>query len=190
MFWRFVTYCSMYQNFLLFYCWITFLHINVCVCVCVRAPNRFSPHQLFVTLWTVAHQALLSMGFFRQKYWNGCHALLQGIFMTQGSNLHLLCLLHWQGASLSHFIHALFCQWTLELLLSFSSCKQCFYQHWFTSIWVPAFNCFVCEPVNLLCLMVILCLTCRGAGKLCTRFPVSTYPPQHLLFSVLLLVTS
>ena len=24
-----------------------------------------------------------------------CHALLQGIFRTQGSNLHLLCLLHW-----------------------------------------------------------------------------------------------
>ena len=30
----------------------------------------------------------------------GCHALLQGIFMTQGSNLHLLGLLHWQADSL------------------------------------------------------------------------------------------
>ena len=28
-----------------------------------------------------------------------CHALLQGIFPTQGSNLHLLCLLHWQEGS-------------------------------------------------------------------------------------------
>ena len=26
----------------------------------------------------------------------GCHALLQGIFLTQGSNLSLLCLLHWR----------------------------------------------------------------------------------------------
>ena len=26
----------------------------------------------------------------------GCHALLQGIFPTQGSNPSLLCLLHWQ----------------------------------------------------------------------------------------------
>src|SRR5574337_32067 len=26
----------------------------------------------------------------------GCHFLLQGIFLTQGSNLHLLHLLHWQ----------------------------------------------------------------------------------------------
>ena len=29
-----------------------------------------------------------------------CYALLQGIFPTQGSNLHLLCLLHWQVDSL------------------------------------------------------------------------------------------
>ena len=30
----------------------------------------------------------------------GCYALLQGIFPTQRSNLHLLCLLHWQASSL------------------------------------------------------------------------------------------
>ena len=30
----------------------------------------------------------------------GCHFLLQGIFLTQGSNPHLLCLLHWQVDSL------------------------------------------------------------------------------------------
>ena len=28
---------------------------------------------LFVTLWTVAHQAPLSMRFSRQEYWSGCH---------------------------------------------------------------------------------------------------------------------
>ena len=30
----------------------------------------------------------------------GCRALLQGIFLTQGLNLHLLDLLHWQVGSL------------------------------------------------------------------------------------------
>ena len=30
----------------------------------------------------------------------GCHFLLQGIFLTQGSNPHLLCLLHRQAGSL------------------------------------------------------------------------------------------
>ena len=29
-----------------------------------------------------------------------CHALLQRVFLTQGSNLHLLCLLNWQADSL------------------------------------------------------------------------------------------
>ena len=31
----------------------------------------------------------------------GCHFLLQGIFPTQGSNLRLLRLLHWQASSLA-----------------------------------------------------------------------------------------
>ena len=30
----------------------------------------------------------------------GCHGFLQGIFPIQGSNLHLLCLQHWQVGSL------------------------------------------------------------------------------------------
>ena len=33
--------------------------------------NSLSRVQLVVTLWTVAHQAALSMGFSRQKYWSG-----------------------------------------------------------------------------------------------------------------------
>ena len=41
-------------------------------------------------LWTVAPQARPSMGFSRQEYWSGLHFLLQGIFLTQGSNSHLL----------------------------------------------------------------------------------------------------
>ena len=36
--------------------------------------------------WTIARQVPLSMGFSRQEYWSGLHALLQGIFPTQGSN--------------------------------------------------------------------------------------------------------
>ena len=33
--------------------------------------SRFIHVQLFVTLWTVAHQAPLSKGFSRQEYWSG-----------------------------------------------------------------------------------------------------------------------
>ena len=41
------------------------------------------------------------MGFSRQEYWVGCHALLLGILLIQGSNLHPLCLLQGQAESLS-----------------------------------------------------------------------------------------
>ena len=42
------------------------------------------------TMDYVAHQAPLSMEFFRQEYWMGYHSLLQGILLTQGSNPGLL----------------------------------------------------------------------------------------------------
>ena len=61
--------------------------------------SHFSRVRLFVTLWTVAHEAPLSMGSL-QNTGVGCHALLQGLFLTQGSNLGLLSLLHWQMGSL------------------------------------------------------------------------------------------
>ena len=46
----------------------------VCVCVCVRARARaraLSPVRLFAMLWTVVHQAPLSVEFSRQEYCSG-----------------------------------------------------------------------------------------------------------------------
>ena len=37
----------------------------------VKVLTAFSHVQLFATLWTVAHQAALSIGFTRQEYWSG-----------------------------------------------------------------------------------------------------------------------
>ena len=39
--------------------------------MCAWALSHFSHAQIFVTLWTVTHQAPLSMGFSRQEYWSG-----------------------------------------------------------------------------------------------------------------------
>ena len=75
-------------------------NVCVCVCVCVCMQVQVSPVWLFVILWTVALQAPLSMGLSRQNTGVGFHYLLQGIFPTQGSNLHPLCLLNWQVGSL------------------------------------------------------------------------------------------
>ena len=68
--------------------------------LCYAMLSCFNHVRLFATPRTVARQAPLFMGFSRQEYWSGCHALLQVIFLTQGSNLHLLHLLHWQVGSL------------------------------------------------------------------------------------------
>ena len=56
--------------------------------VCVL--SRFSQVRLSATLWTAACKAPLYMGFSRKKITRvGCRALFQGMFLTQGLNLHL-----------------------------------------------------------------------------------------------------
>ena len=60
--------------------------------VWLRAENmKFSGGLIMITS---------SMEFSRQEYRVGCYFLLQGIFLTQGLNLHLLGLLHRQTESL------------------------------------------------------------------------------------------
>ena len=55
------------------------------LCACVL--KCFSHFQLFVTLWTIAHQALLSSWDSPGKNTGvGCHALLQGILLTWDQN--------------------------------------------------------------------------------------------------------
>ena len=54
----------------------------------------------FVTPWTVARQAPLSMGLSWQEYWSGMLFPSPGGFLTQGWNPSLLHLLNWQADSL------------------------------------------------------------------------------------------
>ena len=62
------------------------------VCVCAKLLSHV---WLFVTPWTIAHW-LCPWNFPGKNTRLGCHFLFQGIFLTQGSNLGLLRLLHWQ----------------------------------------------------------------------------------------------
>ena len=47
--------------------------------------SRFSHVQLGVTLWTVAHQAPLSMGSYRQEYWSGVPCPPPGDLLDPGN---------------------------------------------------------------------------------------------------------
>ena len=53
--------------------------------------------QLFVTPWTVAHQALLSMEFSRQEYWSGLPFSSPQDLLDPGIKLASLGFLAWAG---------------------------------------------------------------------------------------------
>ena len=64
-------------------------------------PSHFSHVQLFANLWTITRQVSLSMGYSRQEYWRRLSCPPPGVFPTQGLDLCLFCLLHWEMGSLS-----------------------------------------------------------------------------------------
>ena len=68
--------------------------IKSSVCVCPVVSDSVIPQ-------TVARQLPLSISFPGKKTGVGCHFVLQRIFLTQGLNPCLLCLLHWQAYSLT-----------------------------------------------------------------------------------------
>ena len=84
-------------------CYLVVSHLyTLCVCVCVCVCD---PAQSCLSLCNpidCSLPGLLSMGFPDKNTGIGCHFFLQGIFLTQGSSLHPLCLLHWQVNSLPH----------------------------------------------------------------------------------------
>ena len=88
---------------------------SVIFCRCVL--SHFSRVQLLATLWTVAHQAPLSMGFSRQEYWSGLPCPPPGIFPTKGWNQRLYVSCNWQADSLPLALPGkpVFHRWTHEI---------------------------------------------------------------------------
>ena len=67
---------------------------SLCVLSCFSMSNSMRPYGLSPT------RLLCPCDSPGKNSGVGCHALLQGIFLTQESNLRLLRLLHWQAGSL------------------------------------------------------------------------------------------
>ena len=108
------------------YVWRLSFHIPLSVCV-------LSCVWLFVTLWTIARQAPLSMGFSRQEYWSGLLFIPPGHLLKPGLE------------SMSPAFPALgggfFTTW--ETLISFWSTSICLSKS------LPTF--FLFNYINILC---------------------------------------
>ena len=57
--------------------------------------------QFFLTSWTVARQAPLSMELSRQEFWSGLPFPSPEDLPNPGTEPSLLCLLHWEAGSLA-----------------------------------------------------------------------------------------
>ena len=131
--------------------------------------SHLSCIQLIATQGTVAHQALLSIGFSRQEYWTFCHALLQRIFPTQGSNSHLLCLLHWQVDS-------------LPLAPPGNPLKQLPYNYLLTKYWPSIFG---VKPRNTYFLKMILKYSPQTLASEVAESPASHLPHPRSIFMLI-----
>ena len=68
--------------------------------LCCAVLSHFNRVWLFVTLWTIACQAPLSMGFSRQEYWSGLLCPPPRDLPDPGIKLSLLPILRWWAGSL------------------------------------------------------------------------------------------
>ena len=78
--------------------WCTPVHLELHMRACVLCMCHFGNVQLFAALCPA--RLLCPWDSPGKNPGVGCHALLQGIFPTQGSNPRLLYLLHWQAGFL------------------------------------------------------------------------------------------
>ena len=119
--------------------------------------------------WTAAHQAPMSMEFSSKNTRVGCHFLLQGIILTQRSNLCLLCLLHWQVDSLP--LHHLRVHSFISLLL-------------IKSTYLIKFN-SILEILTKYKILLSMFLFYKPSATFCSLFPFNKiyfYSSYHFFF--------
>ena len=124
------------------------------VSVCLSVLHRLSPFSnvsSFATLWTIARQAPLSLGFSRRECQSGLLRSSPGHFPVSGSSLHLFRCLHWQVSSLPRVPPAKHSHLRLttdydNVGQDFSLLKSCLFKQWqMTAV------------KTIICCMLILC---------------------------------
>ena len=99
------------------------IQIYICIYIYIWKLKLFSHVQLFVTPWTVAYQASLTMEFSRQEYWSGLPCPSPEVFLVQRMNPCLLdcrqtlyCLIY-LGINHKHVadVQSLSCVWLFTI---------------------------------------------------------------------------
>ena len=109
--------------------------VNFMLCVfCLLRAQLLSPVKLFVTLWTIAYQAPLSMGFFLQEYWSGLSFLPPGPLPDPGIKplslelqAYSLLLSHWGNPC--GFCHNIFFKRFFKAMISLKQLNS--YLNWY-----------------------------------------------------------
>ena len=96
----------------------------------------------------------------------GCHALLKSIFPTQGLNLYLLCLLHWQADSLP-LAPPVLPLYIMEFGLPIFCLCFCIYVH--------GKNCHIISPTHNVLLAAAAAKSLQSCPTLCN--PIYGSPP-------------
>ena len=74
--------------------------LNLKWCACVHMLSHFCHVPVFATLWTVAHQAPVSMGFSREEYWSRLLCFPPGDLLNPGIKPESLMSPAWKAGSL------------------------------------------------------------------------------------------
>ena len=100
--------------------------------------------QLFVTPWTVAHQASLYMGFPRQEYWSGLPVPSPGELPNQGIEPRSPALQDHSSNQMSYFVSSVlgfffshFCNFVIWLVNLFSDQRvpEAIFVEWVSTVW-------------------------------------------------------
>ena len=148
---------------------LTLLKILACMCVI----SHFSRIWLFATLWTVAHQASLSIGFSRQDYWSGLLCSPPGNLPNPGIEPSSLTSPAWQTALL------------LLVPPQFSSVQSLSHVWLFVTPWITAHQASLAITISRSSLKLISIESVMPSSHLilCRPLLLPPIPPSIRVFS-------
>ena len=106
--------------------WISYKYVCVCVCVCVYV---LSPFSLGLSSCPSSHPYLFYFFWFTSLCMTD-----SSLQMTQLVPFHGRVTFH--HAYVPYLFYPFICQWAFTLLPCLGHCKQCYYEHWYSCVFL------------------------------------------------------